>query len=271
MSIKLILTDIDGTILPRGEKCVSARTVEAFHAALDAGIVIGPSSGRGYAWIPPFFGGDASCCTTAIATNGSQVYVDGEKAVEKTLPPAALEHLRAIVAETPRAGLICFDGATPLLVEGAVGDLAKSFASYAEKAVPAEGIPEFPVVKANVFSGGSPEDMLALVARLNAEVPELAVDHAMPRFSNIMLAGWNKGAAVLWLCGRLGIDADEVVVFGDADNDLSMFNVVEHSVAVANATGPAAAAARWHIGACADDAVAGAILALAAGEWPFTA
>ena len=32
----------------------------------------------------------------------------------------------------------------------------------------------------------------------------------------------------------------------------------------------AAEAARWHIGACEDDAVAASIEALAAGEWPFT-
>ena len=31
----------------------------------------------------------------------------------------------------------------------------------------------------------------------------------------------------------------------------------------------AAEAARWHIGACRDNAVADAILALARGEWPF--
>ena len=58
MPVKLILTDIDGTILPAGERAVSPRTVAAFHAAIDAGMLVGPASGRGYAWIPSFFGGD---------------------------------------------------------------------------------------------------------------------------------------------------------------------------------------------------------------------
>ena len=35
--IKLILTDIDGTILPYGQRSVSARTRAAFHVALDLG------------------------------------------------------------------------------------------------------------------------------------------------------------------------------------------------------------------------------------------
>ena len=59
------------------------------------------------------------------------------------------------------------------------------------------------------------------------------------------------------------------MVFGDAGNDLAMFDAVENAVAVANATPEAAVAARWHIGACADDAVAQIIEQVAAGEWPF--
>ena len=49
-----------------------------------------------------------------------------------------------------------------------------------------------------------------------------------------------------------------------------MFRAVTHSAAVAGATPEAAAEARYHIGACEDDAVAAAVEALVAGEWPFT-
>lgn len=52
--IRLIMSDIDGTIMPPGSKSVSARTVAAFHAAREAGIVIGPASGRGLRQIPAF-------------------------------------------------------------------------------------------------------------------------------------------------------------------------------------------------------------------------
>ena len=270
-TIKLILTDIDGTILPKGDKQVSPRTVAAFHAALDAGIAIGPCSGRGYDWIPPFFGGDTACCTTAIATNGLQIYLEGTKVLERSLPHEALQQVRAIVADTPHAGLLCFDGGVPLLLEGTRADLAQAFPAYAETCVDADATPAEPVVKANVFSGGSEQDMRELVARLNAEVAPLDVDHALSHFSNMMVAGWNKGEAVRWVAERLGIGLDEIVIFGDADNDLPMFRVVEHAVAVANATPEASAEARWHIGACADDAVAVAIEAIAAGAWPFTA
>lgn len=268
MPVKLILTDIDGTVLPRGEKVVSPRTRAAFHAAIGAGICAGPASGRGYAWIPGFFDGDATCCATALATNGMQIYLHGEKVMEQTLPAAALERMRQIVAETPGAGLVAFDDATPLVVTGTREGLARAFPAYGATCRVTGRLSDFPVVKANVWAG-SEQDATRLVARLNAEVPELDVDRAMPAYSNVMPHGWNKGTAVAWLAERLGIGLDEVVVFGDADNDLPMFAAVPNSVAVAAATSEAAAAARWHIGACEDDAVAAAIEALARGEWPF--
>lgn len=269
MAIKLVLTDIDGTVLPQGQKAVSSRTVAAIHAALDAGLVVGPASGRGFAWIPAFFGGDTICCATALATNGMQVYVDGEKVMEQTLPVDALERVRAIAAETPGAGLVCFDDMVPLVASGTREDLTRAFPTYGKRCVELGHLPDFPVVKANVFFGGDETGMAAFVTRLNAEIDALDVDRAMPTYSNIMPRGWNKGAAVRWLAERLGVNLDEVVVFGDADNDLPMFAAVPNSVAVAGASPEAAAAARWHIGACEDDAVAAAIEALARGEWPF--
>ena len=269
MAVKLILTDIDGTILPAGEKTVSPRTVAAIHAALDAGIAVGPASGRGYAWIPDFFGGDAACCATALATNGLQVYVGGEKVMEQTLDRGALERLRAIVSETPHAGLACFDGLTPLVAAGTRDDLTRAFPVYGARCVELGRLPDFAVVKANVFSGAGSDAMADLVARLNAEIAAFDVDRAMPAYSNVMPRGWNKGSAVRWLVERLGVGLDEVVVFGDANNDLPMFSVVPNSVAVSGASAEVLAAARWHIGACEDDAVAGVIEALARGEWPF--
>lgn len=267
--VRLILTDIDGTVLPKGRRAVSSRTVAAFHAALDAGLVVGPASGRGYSWIPAFFGGDLACCATALATNGLQVYHEGAKVLERALPREALLALRDLVSQVPGAGLLCFDGPVPLLVEGSVDDLARAFPAYAETCERADGVPSFDVVKANVFVGTSPEAAAGLVARANGEISAIDVDRALPCFSNVMPRGWNKGAAIAWLCDRLEIGLDEVVVFGDADNDLTMFSVVPNSVAVAGATPEAASAARWHIGRCEDDAVAAAIESLAAGGWPF--
>lgn len=270
MQPKLILCDIDETILPKGNSQVSPRTISAFHAALDADIAIGPASGRGIDWIPPFFGGDASCCATCLATNGQQVYLDGKLAHEERQSHDALVRLAAVLAGVPHSGLICFDGGTPLLVAGSREDLWRPFPAYAEKCVAVDAVPDV-VVKANMFVDTDEAGTRGLMARAAREVPELDFDYAHMGYSNVMPHGYNKGSGARMLCELLGIGESEVVVFGDAGNDLPLFSAVPNSVAVANAQPEAAAAARWHIGRCEDDAVAAAIESLAAGRWPFSA
>lgn len=270
MAVRLLLSDIDGTILPKGATRVSERTLSVFRLAMDAGLYAGPASGRGRDWIPPFFGGDEALCATCLATNGLQVYLDGELVHEECQPREALEAVVPVVESTPGAGLICFDGPTPLLVAGRRQDLARSFEAYARTCVESAGVPGFPVVKAAVFVAADMDGTQELVARLREEVPALDFDLALPGYSNVMPHGYDKGTGVRLLCDELGIGVDEVVAFGDADNDLPMFSVVRDSVAVANSTPEAAAAARWHIGRCEEDAVAVAIEAVARGEWPFS-
>ena len=269
-SIKLILSDIDGTIMPKGAPSVSQATVDAFHAAMDAGIAVGPASGRAAVQMLPFFKNDPTCCATAIATNGLEAYFDGEKICEQHPDRALLERVMALTEEIPGAGMVCFHETTPVLVAGKLEDLAAVVPKYAEKAEQGDSLPDFPLLKVNAFINADMEGTHAFCDRLNAEVDGLDFDVPMLGFTNIMPAGWNKGSALKALCEHMGIGLDEVVVFGDADNDLAMFSVVENSVAVEGASASARKLARWHIGRCEDDAVAHAIEAIAAGNWPFS-
>lgn len=268
--VKLILTDIDDTIKPMDSPAVPQEAIDAFRAAMRAGIVVGPATARGYAWTRKYFVGAEDCCSTILATNGSEVYLEGERIFAARLAAEDLEEVRSYVAGVPRAGLLVFDNeSTPLLVEGALEDLEVAFPAYARSSVPHDGIPGFHIVKAGVFVARDREGTWAFVDELNERFDVFDFDYPKPGWSNIMPAGWNKGAAIRFLAERIGASLDEVVIFGDAGNDIPMFEVVPNSVAVANATPAAAAAARWHIGPCEDHAVAAAIQELARGAWPF--
>lgn len=269
--IKLILSDIDGTMLPYGQRLVSARTRAAMHAALDAGIHVGPASGRGISHVTPTFAGDEALMATALGTNGMQVYLDGRLIHEEHLDHDALAHVAQAIHGMPGVGAIVFDGGTPLLVEGTREDLAQSFPVYAEQALDHKGIPSFPVVKMNVFNAGGPDRTRELFDLLVQEVPELDFNIPMPGFLNITPVGYSKASGIDILCEALGIALDQVVTFGDGGNDLEMIAHVPNGVAVAGAVPEVAAAARWHLGPCEDEVVAFAIEALAAGEWPFVA
>lgn len=74
-------------------------------------------------------------------------------------------------------------------------------------------------------------------------------------------AGVNKGEAVAWLAGRLGIAEDEVAVYGDGGNDLAMLGRFSHAYAPRGASGAARRAAGTVIGSCARHAVSRHMLA----------
>jgi hypothetical protein len=57
--------------------------------------------------------------------------------------------------------------------------------------------------------------------------------------------GADKGAALAWLCARLGIDRSEVLAAGDAGNDITMLRWAGQSAAPADGHPSALAAAGW--------------------------
>lgn len=268
--IKLILTDIDGTILPYGETTVSPICLEAFHAAMGAGIHIGPISGRGAARISPVFGGKTSHFNTMLATNGMQIYIDGVAVRELHIDRRPLGKIAELIQDVPKSGLACFDGPDALVIRGSIEDLTASFPVYGPTARYVDEIPHTPIDKANVFTPYDLKITNTIADMLRSAVPEL--DYAVPHpgFITMTPKGWNKGAAVQAACDELDLQLEQVVVFGDGGNDVEMLSHVPNSVAVAGASPEAKAAARWHIGAVEDDAVPAAIMALARGEWPFT-
>lgn len=270
--IRLILTDIDGTILPRGRKVVSAHTRAAIRSAIDAGIRVGVATGRAISGVLPTFDGDTACIRTALAINGMQVYLDGALIHEEYLDHGQLAYIADAVRAVPGAGFICFGGPQVdevYLVSGKVDDLAAAFPLYAEKAQPIAAVPDAPIVKANVFMAGDMAATQALIDFLRGEVPGIGFNLPMPGFLNVVPLGYSKATGIDYLCGAMGVGLDEVMVFGDGGNDLEMLQHVENSVAVANAVPEVLEAARYRIGDCADESVAAVMLALAAGENPF--
>ena len=267
--IKLVLTDIDGTILPYGCDQVPTSTREAMRELIDAGIATGPCTGRSRPWATRYLADDKSLTSTCVGTNGNEVYLNDAVLRRAQMPAELIARVAQVTGEQEGAGTFWIDGDDVYQASGSREDLSACSAAYGKAAKPGLILPEAPVVKLNVFVNGSLERTREVADLLNATFPELDFDVPQPMLLNGMPTGWGKGSGVRVLAEALGCTMDQVVVFGDADNDLSMLEAVPNSVAVAGATPAAASAARWHIGACEDGAVADAMRALAAGQWPF--
>jgi len=66
-------------------------------------------------------------------------------------------------------------------------------------------------------------------------IPEISFTSSDKGLLDIMAAGTNKGTAVAEVRQLLGLEKDQVCVFGDYINDLAMFDEARLTVAMGNA------------------------------------
>ena len=108
--------------------------------------------------------------------------------------------------------------------------------------------------------------------KVAAACPDVYTMSVVPQWFDVLPKGVSKLTGFETLLERTGISPEEVLVFGDGENDVEILSKVPHSVAVANAIPEVKQVAKHHVGASVDDGVAHALLELVratkAGETP---
>lgn len=270
--IKLVLTDLDDTLIRNGLPRATDHALAGIHAMLDAGLRFGPVSGRIPSDLGWMFGDDAACYATGAPVNGQMIFIDGELVHVESLSGDDLNRLSIVLSEIPDACLAIYDIQTSS--EEGSGIFVSPSREHAEGCMKlfrhfkrsVRHLSEPTYVKANVWCAGDRAHITAVRDMLRNEFPTMDFVFPSPTAPIIDISpkGWSKGTAVRYLANELGLLLEEVAVFGDSENDLSMIEVVPNSVAVSNASEEIARAARWHIGSSASDAVADALFDIAA-------
>lgn len=280
--IKLVLTDLDNTLIPHKpgeefhEAALSDEGLVAIRALIEAGAHFGPATGRSPASMAETFRGEAWTYATGAYANGQLVCIDGEAVHRDWTPQEPLQRVSDILDQEVDGFLVFFDMEGDGPNWGVSRKFKMSQANGGDFLRVTSILPEVPgpTLKVIVRMVHGSKYTVQLRNLLHTEVPEL--DFVLPspdaQVIDILPKGCGKGSAALIMAKELGIGVDEVAVFGDADNDISMLEAIPNSVAVANASVGAAAAARWHIGDALDESVAGALAqiaeATARGEMP---
>ena len=256
--IKLVLSDMDNTLIPFGRERVSQRTIDAIHACQEQGVDFGPATGRDRAELAGFFGGDRSCYNTAVCVNGQKVYYLRSLVFERSLDDEPLRAAARRVQSEPGCAFVTYrsDG-----LGDWVGISQEEMGSMYDRAFMAGGmhhdeLPVYPVAKAGIICMNGQDAIDRLQAELEGEFPEFTFANTVVNWMDVSIRGWSKVEGVKELIRTLNLSLNEVCVFGDADNDLAMLEYIPNSCAMANANDNAKAAARWHVGASADDGVA---------------
>lgn len=263
--IKLVLSDLDSTLIWREDHVITPFALDAIHALRAAGVRFAPCTGRIFRDLPAMFAGDADACSTAVTSNGQLVYLDGELVESVPIDREGLLATARALASVPDAYLVVeFEGEK--VAVGADLDFVLAHPDNfwsVRRALP--DVPEQPCYKANVRVVGSFRRCGEVAAALGRALPALDFVCPMPGTPHIDITphGFGKDHGGDFLTARLGIAPEEVCCFGDAENDLAVLRHYANSVAVANAVDAVRETARYHIGPADEESVARALLDIA--------
>ncbi|MCY8915588.1 Cof-type HAD-IIB family hydrolase [Bacillus atrophaeus] len=253
--MKLIAIDLDGTLLTTESK-ISAENRAAIKRAVDAGILVTICTGRATFDVKALL---EDLDIPIIAANGGTVHDTGYRLISKTLmdQQAGKDIADYLLSQniyfevyTDHHLLSPFDGQSKLQAEL---DILKSanpdedFHTLWQGAI--TQFKQFGIKPVHdiqsVFDGN--ENVYKLLCfsfdmeKLKRAKEELTHHQKLSQTSSgkhiieILPASSGKGRALTELAGRYGIEKQDIYAIGDSPNDLSMFEVAGHGIAMENA------------------------------------
>ncbi len=242
--VRMIVSDLDQTLL-NSDATLSPENLAAIRAAEAKGIFVTVCSGRIFSMMEAY-ARTLDIQGPVITTNGAAI-VDGKTG--KLLSSHPIPKDAAVkILDYARERDYDHSALTARVSYFSCNSLRiKRFERYNEIA----GAGGFEEMRLEYFDGRSytginsdvlkmliyqiPEEDFASLAAFLDSIPEISYTSSDEGLLDIMAAGTNKGAAVAEVRRSLGLEKDQVCVFGDYINDLAMFDEARLTVAMGNA------------------------------------
>ncbi|KAF5067732.1 Sugar phosphatase YbiV [anaerobic digester metagenome] len=224
--IRLIASDIDGTLLPYGETAMPQRLFPLIHRLRDRGILFAPASGRQYHSLRTLFApvADEACF---LCENGAVLYGPGTEEGAPLLSKTPLPRQEALELAHTILGLsgcdVVIEGQTVNYVCGGspafLRQLTKGHGNLVQTVDQPEDISE-DIVKIAAFCPTGFDEPVKILGPRWGDWFHMAV--AGLGWLDFTLA--TKGSGLSELCAGLGLSLSETAVFGDNWNDQSMLH-----------------------------------------------
>lgn len=222
--VKLIVSDIDGTLIPYLQAALPDALFPLIRRLRAAGILFCPASGRQYHSLRRLFApvADEVCF---LCANGGIVYGPGQEdsapvLAKTTIPRGDALALAHAIAELPDCEVLV-DGANVSYVcpgsEALVRDLTERVGSLIRAVERVEQIEE-DIIKISAFCPNGPAGAAEALGPRFEKTCHMAV--AGPAWLDFTWA--DKGIGLRQLVHALGLDLSEAAAFGDNWNDLPM-------------------------------------------------
>lgn len=233
--IKLIASDLDGTLLAEGTADINPRLYEVIRGLQAAGITFVAASGRNYESVMSVFG-HMEKELTVITDNGGYGAKGG---VEMYCNGFSKELLREIVTAARRvpdmwmmasaARGVYTDMDNPKYIDWIRNGYQMDIRLVEDLLAIGE-----PLIKVALYTYA--RDASEVAGPLRGQFGTRAsIAESGARWVDIMMPGVSKGTALAHIQRTLGITPEETAAFGDNGNDIPMLKRAAESYAVANA------------------------------------
>lgn len=254
--VRLIALDMDGTLLLSDHQTVPQQNIDAIRRADAAGIRVCICTGRMLE--------DASDFVHRLNLPCMLIACNGTRISDAPLPEGHIIYRRSLEPEDAKRAIDIllpyhimmngFEDGRVTTVAFAPGqhyhitDRALVEACYGEEAMYAaaeRGIMKLYLAEDGYAGAVDTENTKAARAAMQKALPHLQLTKSSPGNIEIMPENAGKGTALAFLAKHLGLEREQVMAMGDAENDLSMLEYAYHSVAMGNASLAVQAACRY--------------------------
>ena len=264
---RLVATDIDGTIVPHNGT-VGPRTRAALHSCLDAGVGVVLVTGRPPRWLPPVVEA-TGLSTTAICANGA-IVIDTATFEILGISPIPRDTAQEVISTLQRAvpdGVFAVETPDALRTgpgysaARAAGRPTEGLVPTERSVTPSSSIEEM-LAGENIFKvvvvslGSSPDDLLDVVRGEVGELVSVTRSSVGQALVELGPRGVTKASALAEHARHLGIEAADVIAFGDMPNDVEMLRWAGRGYAMQGAHPETVAATEFTAPAAAEDGVA---------------
>ena len=263
--IRLLLCDVDGTVLGSHAEHVSERVRHAVQRTAAAGVTVGFATGRTTFSLKPVVDDLGLSQAWAVCNNGTVLahystdLPDGFEVVRQTtFDPAPAVH--RLLTALPGAVVASWQDTTYLTTR-----LFPPGELVAEQVVPLSEVLATPTTKAVLrWPGRACAEVLALLDEIELPPDVTGVPSKHVAWLDLLPAGVSKATGAATLAGQLGLTAAEVMAIGDDYNDLELLRWAGHGVAMGGAPAAVVEAADASTTGIDQDGVADALDALVA-------
>lgn len=236
--IKLVVSDLDGTLLRKGKQALEPETLELIRRMQEQGILFIAASGRQYPNMYRLFESVADNMYF-ICENGSLVMHQEKVCSKKSIKKSIGMELIHEILETEEAEVLVSGETTSYIIPK-----KKSYQEFLIN-----------MVKNNITTITNPEQIQEDFIKISAfwqgypSVPQDMVEHYRGKYRDrlqVVVSGneWldfipldaGKGSALNYLMDDLNISKEETMVFGDNENDISMLLLTPNSYVMSHAS-----------------------------------